>query len=319
MWDVIVVGGGPAGLSAALMLGRACRKVLVLDSGEYRNGASHAAHGFLTRDGTPPEEIRRLAREELARYDVEVRQARAVDARRCETTFEVILDDGSRKVCRRLLLATGVVDELPRVPGIEPLYGRSVHHCPYCDGWEVRGQPLAAYGRGHEAAELALALTSWSDDVIFFTDGPSRLGEEDRLLLARHRIQVRGERVARLEGQDGLLAAVVLRNGERVLRRALFFHGPTRPRADLAERLGCLFNRKGAVKTGRLEGTNVPGLWVVGDASHDVKWVIVAAAEGAKAAMAINKSLRGETTASLVGYSRALEAVAPAALEAPLG
>jgi thioredoxin reductase len=319
MWDVIVVGGGPAGLSAALMLGRACRKVLVLDSGEYRNGASHAAHGFLTRDGTPPEEIRRLAREELTRYDVEVRQARVVDALRCETTFEVILEDGSRKVCRRLLLATGVVDELPRVPGLEPLYGRSVHHCPYCDGWEVRGQPLAAYGRDHEAAELALALTSWSNDVLFFTDGPSRLRGEDRLLLARHRIQVRDERVARLEGRDGLLSAVVLHHGERVSRRALFFHGPTRPRSDLAERLGCLFTRKGAVKTGKLEGTNVPGLWVVGDASHDVKWVIVAASEGAKAAMAINKSLRGETTASLVGRSRALEEVAPATLEAPPG
>jgi thioredoxin reductase len=242
----------------------------------------------------PASELLRLGREQLAPYGVEVWNVRVADARCVDAGFEVVLQEGPTLCCRRLLLATGVVDEPPRLEGIEPMYGRSVWHCPYCDGWEVREQPLAAYGHGHEGVELAAGLKTWTDDVILFTDGGRPPSREDRELLRCEGIRWYGGRIARLEGTDGQLERVVLASGEAIVRRGLFFHSQPRQRSGLAERLGCTFTRRGAVKTRKLEDTGVPGLYVAGDASRDVQFVIVAAAEGAKAALAINKSLRIE-------------------------
>jgi thioredoxin reductase len=293
-YDVIIVGGGPAGLSAALILGRCRRRVLVCDDGNPRNAASHASHGVFTRDGTPPAELLRLGREQLEPYGVELWNVHIADARAVNGGFEVMLEEGATLRCRRLLLATGVVDELPCVEGIQPLYGRSVWHCPYCDGWEVRDQPLAAYGRGHDGVELALGLKTWTDDILLFTDGGRPPSAQEQQLLRHEGIRWYGGRIARLEGTEGQLERVVLASGEAIPRRGLFFHTHPRQRSLLASRLGCTFTRKGAVKTRKLEDTGVPGLYVAGDASRDVQFVIVAAAEGAKAALAINKSLRIE-------------------------
>ena len=169
-WDVIVVGGGPAGLSAALMLGRCRRRVLVCDSGPKRNRASHALHGFLTRDGIAPAELLRIARAQLRPYaTVERRQARVTGLRRRGRLFEATLSRGRPVTARRVLLATGVVDELPRWPGLPLFYGRSVFHCPYGDGWEFRERRLAAGGRTPATAGLALKLTSWSRRVTLLT------------------------------------------------------------------------------------------------------------------------------------------------------
>ena len=157
MYDAVIIGGGPAGLSAALVLGRCRRRVLVCDSGDHRNAASHELHAFLTRDGIPPADLRRLGREEIARYGVEAREQKVDDVGRDAERFVVTLD-GERLECRTLLIATGVVDRVPRIAGIDDLYGRSVFHCPYCDGWESRDQPLAAYANGAKGVELALSL-----------------------------------------------------------------------------------------------------------------------------------------------------------------
>ena len=295
MYDAIIVGGGPAGLSAALILGRCRRRVLVCDAGHPRNAASHALHGFLTRDGIEPAELLRIGREQLRRYDsVELRAIEVTDANCCGDGFEVTLGDDTRLRCRKLLLATGVVDHLPEVAGIEDFYGRSVFHCPYCDGWEVRDQPLAVYGRGEHGQGLALELTAWSDDLVLCTDGPAGLTAEDRGRLARHSIEVREERIARLEGADGMLERIVFTNGETLARRALFFSTGQRQRSNLSEKLGCEFTDKGAVETGEYETTNVPGLFVAGDASRLMQLAIVAAAEGAQAAFAINTALLKE-------------------------
>lgn len=294
-YDVIIIGGGPAGLSAALILGRCRRRVLLCDAERPRNAASPSLNGFLTRDAIPPMELRRIARDQLGKYDtVEFRRAEAADAARLSDGFAVSLQDGARLTCRKLLLATGVVDHVPQIEGMAELYGRSVFHCPYCDGWELRDQALAIYGRGEHGKGLALELTAWSRDLILLTDGDNELEGKDHDRLHQNRILIRTERIAALEGAEGILHRIRFESGEVVERRALFLSTGESQASDLPARLGCQFTPKGAVDTGMYETTNVPGLYVAGDASRYVQLSIVAAAEGAEAAFAINTAFLKE-------------------------
>lgn len=294
-FDVIIVGAGPAGLSAALILGRCRRRVLVLDSGKPRNAASRGLHGFLTRDGIEPGEFLDIAREQLRAYEtVELRMAEVTTATCVSRDFELKLANGERFSCRKLLLATGVVDELPDIVGLKELYGRSVFHCPYCDGWEMRDQPLAVYGRGENGAGLALELLLWSRDLVLCTDGPSELPESELARLSRNNIDVREDKIERLDGDDGVLKSIVFENGQTIARRGMFFSAAQHQHSDLAEQLGCALTEQGSIDTGEYEATNLPGLFVAGDASRLVQFVIVAAAEGAQAAVAINKELMKE-------------------------
>ena len=295
----MIVGAGPAGLSAALMLGRCRRSVLIFDNQKPRNASSHALHGYLTRDGTAPAEFLRLARRELEAYRTVGVRDEEVTAAECQPDgcFVVTLASGERVSSRKLLLATGVVDNLPEIPGFRELYGRSVFHCPYCDGWERCDQPLAVYGRGARGVGLSLELTVWSRDLVLCTDGPSDIAPDDRARLSRNGIAIREERVIALEGADGALARIMFENAPPLERRALFFTTGQYQRSDLLERLGCEFNDKGTVRTGKYETTHLRGLFVAGDASRAVQWVVVAAAEGAEAAFAINTDLLKEDLA----------------------
>ena len=289
-YEVIIVGAGPAGLSAALLLGRCRRTTLVIDSGTQRNRASRALHGFLTRDGIAPSDFLALGRQELEAYEsVRLIDATVVDARRLDDGFSVAIDGGKEADCRMLLLATGVSDVVPHVPGLAACYGRSVFHCPYCDGWEQRDRRLAAYGR--DAFGLALELRQWSNDVMLFTDGTGALPEKVEAKLGRSGVTIRYERVIRCECEEGVLRSLVLDDGSHVARDALFFKASAGQQSDLARRLGCEMTEDGLVKTGRFEITRVPGLFVAGDASRNVHLSIVAAAEGAQAAFAINTEL----------------------------
>jgi thioredoxin reductase len=296
MYDVIIVGAGPAGLSAALILGRSCRRVLVCDAGRPRNAASHAMHGFLSRDGIPPLEFLQIARDQMRQYetveflDMEVSEANCTEGSR----FQVTLADGSRRDSRKLLIATGMVDRVPDIDGFARLYGRSVFHCPYCDGWELRGQPLAIYGRGERGLGLALELTGWSRDLVLCTDGPSEIDADGIGRLDRNGIHLREDRIARLEGEERL-ERIVFAAGDPLARHAVFFTNGQEQRSHLAIALGCQLNEKGTVPTGRYETTHLPGLYVAGDASRAVQWVVVAAAEGAEAAFAINTDLLKES------------------------
>jgi len=294
MYDVIIVGAGPAGLSAALILGRSRRRVLVCDTGKPRNAASRALHGYLTRDGIPPREFLSTARDQLRRYDtVEIRDIEVLEAACRGARFHVAVAGGSRFESRKLLIATGVADNLPEIPGFRELYGAGVFHCPYCDGWEVRDQPLAIYGRGARGLGLSLELVGWSRDLVLCTDGPAEIDADGLARLARNGIRVRDERVVRLEGRE-TLERVVFAGGDPLPRRALFFTTGQTQQSELALALGCDFNDKGTVRTGRYESTHLPGLFVAGDASRAVQWVVVAAAEGAEAAFAINTDLLKE-------------------------
>jgi thioredoxin reductase len=293
MLDVVIIGAGPAGLSAALVLGRCRRTVLVCDNGHPRNEASQAMHGYLTRDGIPPLEFLRLAREELAQYTtVKIRDVTITDAR-CgpNSRFETTLETGEVYESRKLLIATGVRDNIPNIEGIRDLYGHSVFHCPYCDGWEVRDQPLAVYGRGDRGYGLSLELTAWSRDILLCTDGPCELDAAQVERLERNGIEIREQRVLRVEGTKGILERIVFADGRAVQRRALFFTTGQHQQSPPAIQLGCEFNDKGTVRTGKYETTHLPGLFVAGDASRAVQWVVVAASEGAEAAFAINTDL----------------------------
>jgi thioredoxin reductase len=291
MRDVVVVGGGAAGLSAALVLGRSRRHALVVDEGMPRNAPSPAAHSVFTRDGTPPAELLRIAREQLAPYDtVEVRRGRVSSVRRDDDDFVVALADGTEVRARRVLLAVGVRDILPDIDGFSALWGHGVLHCPYCHGWEVRDEPLALYAEGAVAMEMAPLLLQWSGDLLLCTGGPDRLAEADRDTLLGAGVRIVDTPVLRLEG-DGRLERVVFADGSVEARRALFVRPAQELASDLAQQLGCELTETGHVRVGADRQTSVAGVYAAGDAASPLQQIVIAAAAGAEAAMMMNRDL----------------------------
>jgi thioredoxin reductase len=302
-YDVIVVGAGSAGLSAALTLGRCRRRVLLADGGAPRNEPSPAVHGFLTRDGLRPARLLALGREQLAPYPtVEVRELKITMLHRLAHGFRAEGTTGQGHAwagtTHRVLLATGVQDVLPALPGFRELWGTGVLHCPYCHGYEVRDQPLAIYGRGKAAVGLALLLTNWSKDLVVVTDGPGHLTTYGRQRLRQHGIGLRQEKVARLVGgPDGLLRCVEFEDGTYLERTALFLHAPQEQRSALAAGLGATITSKGAVWVDKNAQTSIIGLYAAGDTTPGQQQALIAAAEGSKAAICLNEALTKEQCA----------------------
>jgi thioredoxin reductase len=262
-WDCVVVGGGVAGLSAAMVLGRARRRTLVLDRDGQSNRAAEHVGGLLGLDGTPPAELYARAREQLAAYDaVVVRQAEAVDARAEDDGFVVTLGDGEGEVrARALVLATGMDYQVPDVPGFREHWGRAVFHCPFCHGWEVRDRPLVVYGEGEVAARQAALLAGWTDDVTV----------------------VAPDELAGLRVEDGALRAVVRRDGSEVPCDGILVHAPLRRRGRLAEQLGLELEDSGLVAVDAMARTSVPGVYAAGDLAVAPQQVAIAIGSGHRA------------------------------------
>ncbi|MGV9842663.1 NAD(P)/FAD-dependent oxidoreductase [Streptomyces fungicidicus] len=290
-YDVVVVGGGAAGLSAALVLGRARQRTLVVDAGEPRNAPSSHMQGYLTRDGMAPAEFLALGREEIARYGVRLVRDRVTDVTR-DGDFTVALDAGRTVRARRLVVATGLRDELPAVPGVAERFGRDVLHCPFCHGWEVRDQPFGVLASSAMSVHQALMVSRWSKDVTLFLHrvAEEELSEEDLRRLAAAGVGVVPGEVAALEIEDDRLTGVRLADGTDHTRSVLFVAPRPVPRTGLLERLGAELTETpfGAYPVVDPTGlTTVPGVWAAGNAIGFAEQVVHAASGGYRAAAAI--------------------------------
>jgi thioredoxin reductase len=294
--DAVVVGGGPAGLNAALMLGRGRKKVLLCDAGPPRNAAAEEVHGFVTRDGTPPREFRRIGREQLRPYDVEVRDVRVLGLERIGPRFRVALEGGGVVDARSVVLTTGMVDVPPEVPGYRELWGKALFQCPYCHGWEIQDRPWGVHATTEALVDFGAFLTGWTRDVVVFTEGAFAVPAEKRALLERAGVRLEERRIRRLiPGADGhTLEAVELEDGTRVPREFLFARPPQRQTA-LVQRLGLALDEQGYVKVNAQRETSIPGIFAGGDLTTPMQGAIMAAAEGAIAAAMANHGLNLET------------------------
>ncbi|WP_036530228.1 NAD(P)/FAD-dependent oxidoreductase [Nocardia sp. CNY236] len=296
IYDVAIVGGGAAGLSAALILARARRRVVVVRGSAPRNAPAAHMHGFLSRDGMPPAELLALGAAEVSGYGGELLDDVVVGAS-TETPEDYRLRLGGGRVLRsrRVLVATGLRDELPRLPGLRERWGRDVVHCPYCHGYEVRDQPIGLLGATEPGAQaramhLALLLPQWSEDLIFFPHGMPLSGN-DRAQLDARGVRVLDGEVARLVVDGDRLRGVEMADGRAVPRTAMFVVSGLRANNDVLAALGCAFDDDGWVVTDPSGRTSVPGVWAAGNVRDRMAQVITAASAGAAAGGAINGDL----------------------------
>jgi thioredoxin reductase len=305
-WDCIVVGAGPAGLNAALVLGRARRRVLVLDNGEPRNYATHEMHGVLGHDGLDPADLRARGRAELARYGVDVVTVDVQDAEVLDGAIQVTCD-GRAELTRTVLLATGMLDEVPDIPGFADVWGTSAHTCPYCDGFEHRDERLAVLAAGARGEHLAVLLLQWSDDVVLLSNGPHDLAADQLARVQALGVTIIETPVVGLDSDNGRLRRVRLGDGQTLDRDALFFYVGWRLRNDLARTLGCALRDDGSIAVDADQATTIDRAYAAGNCSEPRALVPAAAGSGASAAVAINARLSFEDA------DRAVARSAPAA------
>jgi thioredoxin reductase len=289
-WDCIIVGAGPAGLNAALVLGRARWRVLVLDHGSPRNYATHEMHGVLGHDGLDPAELRARGRAELLRYGVEVVTLEVQDAKALDGAIRVTCA-GRGELTRTVLLATGMLDEIPDIAGFGDAWGTSAHTCPYCDGYEHRDERIAVLAAGDRGEHLAVLLRQWSDDVVLLSHGPHRLTADQLARVEALDVSVIETPVVGLDSDHGRLRRIRLDDGQTLDRDALFFYIGWQVRNDLAHTLGCELREDGSIAVDANQATTIDGVYAAGNCSEPRALVPTAAGSGAAAAVAINARL----------------------------
>jgi len=301
LYDVVIAGGGPGGLSAALALGRARKRVLLCDSGPRRNAAAEHIHNFVTRDGTPPSEFRQLGREQLTRYsNVEIRDTPVESISGTRGAFQVNLTTRTVQA-RRVLLCTGMIDELLPIDGFRELWGNAIFQCPYCHGWEEQDRRWGYLARAADAAHLlpfSIMLRGWTRDVVVFTNGPFDIPEETRLRLHTAGIQLETARISHLVARERQLEAIELESGTRVPCDVLFTHPPQR-QVDLIHAVGIALEDNGYVQVDAMtRETSVPGIYAAGDLTTRMQGALLAAAAGTHAATVINMELSMDLAAT---------------------
>ncbi|MGY4689653.1 NAD(P)/FAD-dependent oxidoreductase [Salibacterium sp. K-3] len=293
--EVAVIGGGPAGRSAALVLGRALRDVILMDDGKPRDMVTAVSHGFLTRDGEAPEMIRQKAAEELSGYSsVQQWTTRVSHLAAAGEGFRLETTDHRQIECRRVIAATGKKETLPAVQGMENVFGKSVFVCPYCDGWERRNEPLAVFGSGEGIVRYASLIQNWSTDIMVFTNG-TPLSSEQKQELLDHDVEVMEAPISECVSQSGRLEYVRVENGDVFWRTGGFVMGTGRKQAfDFPPSLGVHRNEKNEYETDRHGQTSVKGLYVIGDAGHSFTGLVCAAAQGYETAVHLHQNLLDE-------------------------
>ncbi len=296
--DVLIIGGGPAGMSAALVLGRAMINTVIISDEMPRNLVTQASHGFFTRDGYHPGELLRIAKKQLEQYEtVEYRKGRVEQARQSESGYTITTDGGRVFNSKRLVFASGFRDNVSKIglKGIEEVYGNTVYPCPFCDGWERRNEPLALFGQDEGVGQFAKTISNWTSDLVVFTAGANAISEEERLTLAKNKIRVIQDKIAELISENGKLQAVKLAGGELISRTGGFlFSTGERQATDIPAKLGVETGEWGTYKSNDWGKTDVEGLYIVGDAKNGFTGVIGAAAEGSYVAEMITQEIIDE-------------------------
>jgi len=300
IYDCAIIGGGPAGLNAALVLGRARRTVALFDNNQPRNAVTHASHGFLTQDGVTPAEFRRIAYEEVLRYpSVEHHASKVTSVRRLADGFEVAADNGEAIQARKILITTGLKEILPDIPGVVDMYGQSLFNCPYCDGWELRDQPLIVVSDHERMYHLAKLLYGWSRDLVICTHGSSILTDEQKEQLISRGVTVTEQKVTAFHGQNGKLEQVEFADGSRINRTGGFITPAWVPQAGFCEELHYEKTELGGIQTDETGRSSIPGLFAAGEAaSGGSSQLILSAAAGSLIAVHINMELTEETFSS---------------------
>jgi thioredoxin reductase len=292
MYDVAVIGGGPAGLSAAFWLARYRRRVVVFDNGDPRNEPAWAVHGYPGLPDVPPLEFRKRLRDQASSAGAEMCIATVEKLTGGKDEFTLTLSNGAHHTARRVVLAYGLRNDLPDIPGFDEMYGRSVFHCPDCDGPSVAGCRIGVLGNDRATANMALFMLTWTDHVTVFAHGQDlELSEDERATLERYRIGTLGPRIVQLAGQAGRLTEVQLEDGAAVPLDALFFHYGTEPACEIALQAGCECEGRNTLVLDRSQETSVPGIYGAGDLAGHPYLTISAAAGGTRVALSIHRSL----------------------------
>ncbi|UXO88927.1 MULTISPECIES: NAD(P)/FAD-dependent oxidoreductase [Bacillus] len=285
--DCAIIGGGPAGLSAALVVGRGRKQVIVFDDELPRNRVTQESHGFITNDGMTPFEIRQAGEADLQKYpSIKIKRSRIVDIQKKEESFTLLTHEGDTFEAKKIILATGLQDILPEIEGIHDVYGKTLFSCPFCDGWELKDKALALIAENQRALHMAKLLSNWTKDLIVFTNGHV-LAEEDKALLTAHSIQVIDVPIVSIDHDNGQLRALQLANGEIVRREGGFVASEFKQSAPFAEKLGCQMAKNAGIETDILGRTTVSGVFACGDNLGGPAQLVLAAAAGSQAGMGV--------------------------------
>ncbi len=295
MVDVAIIGGGPAGLNAALVLGRARKSVVVIDERLPRNRVTRESHGFLSRDGISPRELRRIAMEQIKAYPaVQFVEDIAETITGTDGDFQITTSQATTYRSKKLLFTVGMKDIPLGIDGLTDVYGTSAFICPYCDGWELRDQRLVLIVHGEKAIHLAKSLAGWTDQYTICTNGPDEWTNEQREEIKLHNIQVFEDAIQRIESSEGMVQSVVLEDGTVIPCTGIFFAPKLVTGSDLPQALGCNTTDAGIVIVDEFGKTNIPGIYSAGDVASELHLVITAASLGALAGLSINGELLSE-------------------------